>query len=183
LCKAVVVVLEAFDKPAQQHLTIPAMISTAQINDQYLSLSAEQDATANHSAPSQAPVATYELPQNKLFESASALHYNDRIKTTFLVTQEFQPDFSLIRGLIEFNRPRDLMFSFDRTSKTVNINLAKDQLSRLDGLLSRVYDELMKEKLFRKTLRTVIEFEQRYTRERDRLYAKLKNSVAAPNAV
>lgn len=157
------------------------MTSTAQINDQYLSLGGEEDTSLHHEINDRESVVTDRLSQNALFDSVSAFYYNDRAKVTFNVAGEFETDFSLIRGLIDFNRPRDLRFSFDRESKTVSTNIAMHQLGRLDEFLSFIYDELIKEKRFRKTLRAAIEFEKRYNRERDRIYAELKSAIAPTN--
>jgi len=56
-------------------------------------------------------------------------------------------------------------------------------LTNLDGLLTNVRNWLVKEKLFRKALRTVIEFEKHYQQERDRIYNILNNTTVAAATV
>jgi hypothetical protein len=159
------------------------MVSPAHIDDQkqYLVL-AEEDTTPNRTLSAGESVATG-LSENELFDNVSAFYYNDRVRITFHVAEKFKPDFSLIRGLIEFNRPRNLMFTYDRHATSVSIDLAKDYLTNLDGLLTNVRNWLVKEKLFRKALRTVIEFEKHYQQERDRIYNILNNTTVAAATV
>jgi hypothetical protein len=159
------------------------MVSPAHIDDQkqYLVL-AEEDTTPNRTLSAGESVATG-LSENELFDNVSAFYYNDRVRITFLASEKFKPDFSLIRGLLEFNRPRNLMFTYDRHATSVSIDLAKDHLTNLDVLLTNVRNWLVKEKLFRKALRTVIEFEKHYQQERDRIYNILNNTTVAAATV
>jgi len=162
------------------------MLSAARINghdDLILTdegVSSFKDVTLEHGQVFSSQSIVYGLLDgNGLFNKVSPFYYKERVRLTLSVSDKSKPDFSLIRGLIEFNRPRNLAFYYDMKSRSVWIDISSSELDRLQKFLSLVFDLLVKERQFRHALKMAMEFENRYRLERDSVYGILKNTTAA----
>src|SRR5689334_21302702 len=49
--------------------------------------------------------------------------YVSRLRATFKVSEKFLAHFGLIKGLIEFNRSKDVEFSFNNEEKTIEFDI------------------------------------------------------------
>ena len=161
------------------------MQSTAQINRQeaYLILTDERVISRNSHHDTGEIDTHLALTANGLYQKALPFYYRERVRLTFVVSDKFKRDFSLIRGLIEFHRPRNLVFSFDRKYTSVGIDISAHQLDQLQAFLSKVFEWIVKEKQFRHALKLAIEFENRHRIERDSIYGILRNTTAAARAL
>ncbi len=115
------------------------------------------------------------LPWYELFQETSSFLYNDRVRLAFTVADEFAREFVLIRGLIEFHRPKELSFIYDREFRSIVVAVTQEQLGILHQFFGLIYDLLAKERRFRKALRSVIEVENSYRRVLENAYAELKS--------
>ena len=109
--------------------------------------------------------------------------YKERVRLHFSVAHSLPSEFTFVKGLIEFHRPKDFNFKYDRKQKTISIDVDLDQIDRLATFISGVEEWVRKEKQFRHALKMAIEFERRYQLERESVYAILKNSNGLPTAV
>jgi len=123
------------------------------------------------------------LSGNGLFQEVSSFHYKKRIRTSFKIHDEFESDFILIKGLMEFYRPKEFIFSYDRKERSIGIDIKDDQLEQLSVFLSRIVHWTNQEKRFRHALKVAIEFENRYKLERENLYQTLRNMAVADKHV
>jgi len=161
------------------------MLSIAQINDQnqYLILTEAGVVSLKNSEGATQITVDPELFENWLFHTISLFFSDGRVHLTLSVSDKFKQDFILIRGLVEFHRPKHLLFSYDAKHRSVGIDITLNQFGQLRTFLSQVFEWVVKEKQFRYALKLAIEMENRYRLERDSIYGILKNSTAALHAV
>jgi len=157
------------------------MIQTAEIRSEkrYLKLSDTQTPLNNNHKEEPRVALHPGLSGNGLFQKVSSFHYKERIRASFRIHNEFKPDFILIKGLMEFYRPKEFIFSYDRTERSIGIDIKGDQLEQLSAFLSRIFHWTKQEKQFRHALKLTIEFENRYKLEGESLYQTLKNATIA----
>ena len=110
--------------------------------------------------------------ENGFYIPSTAFGYNDRVSLAFQVKQAFAAHFILIKGLIEFNRSKDLKFVFNRDEKSFEIDLEATQLDALNDFLGHIHALLQKEIQFKGVLKKVIAFENQYKALRDVVYAE-----------
>jgi len=114
-----------------------------------------------------------------LFTEASPFFYNDRARFSLEVRDEYKNDFALIRGLIEFQRPKELTFTYDRGQRLVRSDIDAKHADLLQTFLKSVFASLRYERQFRIALKIALDFERRYTLERDSIYGMLQISSPA----
>lgn len=161
------------------------MIQTAQIHSekQYLVLSDQvSDKISQAFVATSASHGLDSLLANHLFQKISPFHYNNRIRISFRISDDYKSDFVLLKGLIEFNRPKDLVFAYDREQRSITTDIREDQPDQLRLFLSSILAWLNQEKKFRHALRIALEFESRYKFERDSVYEILRNTTVAAYA-
>lgn len=115
--------------------------------------------------------------ENALFKKISPFYYKDRVRVTLLVNDQFRRDYVLLKGIIEFHRTRNLVFTYDLEHRSLSIDINKADLDELRNFLSLAGKLLVKEKQFRHALRVAVEFEKRYRLEAESVYAVLRNTV------
>jgi hypothetical protein len=106
--------------------------------------------------------------------STIAFSYNNRIRLNISVNAPLT-HFILIRGLIEFNRSKNLLVSYDKEKKTLEADFPEVEAGSVKNFLQNISLWLNEEIKFKSGLKHVIEFESRYKAERSRLYAALVN--------
>lgn len=161
------------------------MTQTAQIPDgQFLKLSDTDFRTAsrNIAEDNQSDI-TAALGANKLFGKLSPLFYNGRIRLSFRIADEYKTDYILIKGLLEFHRPKDFLFTYYREQRSAVVDINANRLDHLQVFLSEIFKWVRQEKQFRHALKIVLEFEGRYKSERESVYQILENTTAAARAV
>ncbi|HEY5748130.1 MAG TPA: hypothetical protein VIU12_18795 [Chryseolinea sp.] len=108
--------------------------------------------------------------ENGFYIPSTTFAYNDRVSLAFRVKEAFAANFILIKGLIEFNRAKELKFAFNRDEKSFEIDLEAAQLDVLNDFLGHIHALLQKEIQFKAVLKKVIAFENQYKALRDVVY-------------
>jgi hypothetical protein len=106
-------------------------------------------------------------------EQVSRLEYGDKVRYTFIVSKRFENQFALIKGLIDFHRPKHILFRFNREEKSIEVRTHLQQVDFLFGFLQKVQEWLVKEVQFKLALKKVIQFEDQYKSQRDSIYSSL----------
>lgn len=152
--------------------------------DQYFKFSKTEKRTPLRgvSKPSET-VLTSLLQEHAPVDQRRSVQYKERVRLHFSVAHSLPSDFTLVKGLIEFHRPKEFHFKYDRKQKTISLDVDRDQIDRLATFLSGVEEWVRKEKQFRHALKMAIEFESRYQLEQESVYGILKNSNASNRAV
>ncbi len=161
------------------------MVSFAKTIDQTDLLLIEENVTSPSGAsdfhrhtPTSQPALTAGMDSNGLFDKVSSIYNEERVRLILSVSEEFSSDFALVRGLIEFNRPRHLAFEYNQELRTVEADIRSNRLGELEQFLSLVFDLMVRERRFRGDLKRAIEFENRSRLERERIYANLSTATA-----
>ena len=154
------------------------MLQTAQIirEDQYLNIvENEQD---NVVEKSEEGVSYYPI-NNALFKKVTHFYYNTRIRLSFSVSDTYRSQYVMARGMIEFHRPKNFVFSYNKKQGLIEVDINVSELEELQLFLSTVLVWLRHENQFRLSLKIVLEFENRYKLERDSVYELMKNTMSA----
>ena len=106
-------------------------------------------------------------------KSSRQLEYNDKVHLSFEVIERFQPYYILIKGLIDFHRPKELFFSFDRVGSSFEVKVSNQDALKVIGFLQNVHSWLVQEVQFKTALKKVIAFEKQYNADRQALYGSL----------
>lgn len=115
-----------------------------------------------------------QLIENQLFENVSPLHYNARIRLSIQIAEKFRKHFALIRGLMEFHRPKHFSFEYQFSQKTLEIDIEGKQLTELLIFFDLILTLITEEIRFKGALKLVLEFEDRYKKAQSEIYAQLK---------
>lgn len=140
---------------------------------QYLTLS---DNSGTVTVPAHRLAVPIDITRNTLFEGASSFSYNERVRFSLSIREDYKKDFVLIRGLIEFHRTRNLKFTFDKRNRSIETDIHSDKLADLHAFLVMITDWLKKEKQFRLALKIVRAFEDRHRLESESVYQVLRNA-------
>jgi hypothetical protein len=130
----------------------------------------------NLSNDSLIPVADSSVIENILFDKISPLFYKRRVHFSFSLSEEFKENFVLIKGLIEFHRSRNFSFEYSFTQKVIETDVEVNELEDLRAFLHDVSIWVRQEIKFKKTLKVILDFENRYKVAKAEVYALLKNS-------
>lgn len=103
-------------------------------------------------------------------EPTSALSYANRIRVSFSF-QASRARFILLRGLIEFHRPKYFLFTYHRESGVIDADIPESEFASFKIFLGKVGALFTAEENFKTSLRHVLEFESRYQAERNAVYA------------
>jgi len=101
--------------------------------------------------------------------------YVSRLRVTFNVTENFIPHFGLIKGLIEFNRSKEVSFWFNNQEKTIEFDIPAKNQQILEAFLENIHALLENESIFKARLKSVLEFERRYAVEKKEYYRSILN--------
>lgn len=126
-----------------------------------------------------AKTSAFEPIKSDPFNDVAQFYYNGRTRMSFHIADAYKPNFVLLRGLIEFHRPRWAAFQYDKKQHRIDTDISVDQVDQLTTFLSMVTLTLKKEIQFQYALKRAIEFEKRSKLEGDGIYSVLKSFVAA----
>ena len=115
------------------------------------------------------PVALKSIPTGKIFQS-------DRVIVKFKLSGIYDDHFVLFRGLLDFNRPKWISVSFNNSERTFELFVGIDQATVVTDYLDLVLTSLIKEINFKKSLKTILRFEESVRVEQSRLYKALQTS-------
>lgn len=153
------------------------MLQTAQIirEEQFLNIVANAQGNAPDNI---AENSEDDVSHNALFRKVTHFYYNTRIRLSFSVSETYKSQYVLIRGMIEFHRPKHFVFSYNKEQRLIEIDINVNELGELELFLSKVLVWLKKENQFRFALKIALEFETRYKLENERVYELMKNTIS-----
>jgi hypothetical protein len=105
-------------------------------------------------------------------ESTTAFLYNSRVCLN-IRTDRQGAHFVLLKGLIEFYRSKNFVFTFDRNERSIEVDIRESEFAPLKTFLAEVNQWYQQEIRFKSALKNAISFEARYKAERESLYATL----------
>jgi hypothetical protein len=117
-----------------------------------------------------------------LFKKSAPFYYRNRLRVSLTISEEFRNSYIMVRGLIEFHRPKDFSFTYQLMKRTIEADIEVVHLETLKVFLGKVLLWTKQEKQFKHALKLALEFETRYKLERDSVYAVMNNTVAAAQA-
>ena len=116
------------------------------------------------------PVAFQTIPAGKIFESARAI-------VKFKLSGIYHNHFVLFRGLLEFSRPKWITVSFNSVERTFELFVGIDQAAAVTEYLDLILKSLVNEINFKKSLKSILRFEESVKVEQSRLYRELQTSL------
>src|SRR5688572_7296272 len=108
------------------------------------------------------------IPAGKLFVSNKYL-------ITVKLTEQFASNFVLLRGLLEFSRPKDIIISSQAKDQTFEIEVLETQANYLLSYIETIIGWLIKEIKFKSALKAIISFENRVKQEQAILYSSMRS--------
>lgn len=108
---------------------------------------------------------------------ADGLFLHARYAITFSLKDKFATHFVLLRGLLEFSRPKTIKIMPNTISKNFYIELSENQVEHFVTYLETIVAWLMKEIKFKEALRALITFEKEVKHKQATLYANLRASA------
>jgi hypothetical protein len=115
---------------------------------------------------------------NGLFSKVAPLFYKNRLRLTFFVSDEYRSRYALLRGIIEFHRPKAFTFLYNRTDKILECDITVHQANALHEFLGSVLQLIECEVKFKEVLKQVIDFEDQCKRISGSVYGSLMRSAA-----
>jgi hypothetical protein len=105
---------------------------------------------------------------------ADAIFLVNRYEITFSLSNKFAEHFVLLRGLIEFSKPKTIRITASRTDNTFHLSFSEGEADHFVAHLEKILDWLVREIRFKKSLKALVTFEKKVKREQEILYANLK---------
>lgn len=109
--------------------------------------------------------------------TAGEIFQTDRVIVKFKLASADRDNFILLRGLLEFSRPKHLYVSSDNSEKIFEFNVGRNEAEAMTVYLNKILDLFVKELNFKRTLKAVLSFEQDVRAEQSRLYKELRASI------
>ena len=109
------------------------------------------------------------VPAGKLFVSSK---YRLKVK----LTEEFASNFVLVRGLLEFSRPKNIIISSVVKDQTFEIEILETHADSLIAYIETILGWVLNEIKFKKALKAIIKFESRVKQDQAILYSSLYTS-------
>jgi len=150
-----------------------------QSEEQYLGLIESGITTIKAPQEESNEAAANEFFENPLFKQISSFYYHNRLRLSLTLSEQHKYDFVLIKGLIEFHRPRNLNFFYDRKNSSFETDIYEHETTELRSFLGNVAEWLKKEKQFKLALKMILDLERRYRLERDSVYQVMRNAITA----
>lgn len=113
------------------------------------------------------PVAFKIIPAGKIFVS-------DRAIVKLKLSGIYHDHFALLRGLLEFNRPKRISVSFNNSERTFELFVGTEQAAAVTEYLELILKLLIQEIKFKKSLKAILRFEESIRVEQSRLYRDLQ---------
>lgn len=104
------------------------------------------------------------IPADKILQSK---RYEIKLK----LTAEYSNSFVLLRGLLEFSRPKAIRLVANTNERTFQFEISESQRDYFNSYLETIVGWLIKEIKFKETLRVIINFEEKVRKQQAVLYA------------
>lgn len=112
-----------------------------------------------------------DLADGKFYRPTSKLKYSDRVKISFAVADAYRNDFITIKGLLEFHRTPDLVFSYNKSEGSFDVTTAWLDHKELFKFLRKISVWLDQELSFKRQLKEMMAFEREYRARMATVYA------------
>jgi hypothetical protein len=109
------------------------------------------------------------IPAGKLFVSNKYL-------ITVKLTEQFATNFVVLRGLLEFSRPKNITMSSRTKDQTFEIELLETHADHFLTYIQTILGWLINEIKFKQALKAIIKFENRVKQEQAILYSNMRSS-------
>ena len=109
--------------------------------------------------------------------TAGEIFLTDQVIVKFRLASAYRDNFILLRGLLEFSRPKGINVSSNNSEKTFEVHVGKNEARAMTVYLNKILDLFLKELNFKRSLKAVLSFEQDVRAEQSRLYKELRASV------
>lgn len=119
------------------------------------------------------------LKESSLYSQSPLFFYKERVHLKFHVKTTYTPHFILLKGLLEFHRPKDFRFVFNVGEKSFETDIKISQLGFLEDFLDKVHTWINRELAFKSLLKQVVAFEKRYKTESEKWYHTQKAIVTS----
>ena len=116
------------------------------------------------------PVKSTTITANKIFPT-------DRVLIKFELSNDYRDHFILLRGLLEFSRPKEIAISAHNSEKTFELHIRIDQAAAVRSYLEIILKLFINEINFKKALKSVLQFEHTMKQQQTKLYSNLKASL------
>lgn len=116
------------------------------------------------------PVKSTTIAANKIF-------LTDRVIIKFELSNDYRKHFVLLRGLLEFSRPKGIVISAHSSEKIFELHIGNNQAAAVISYLDIILKSFIKEINFKKSLKSVLRFEQTMKLQQAKLYNNLKASI------
>ena len=113
------------------------------------------------------------LKDVELIHSATVFFYNGRVRLNVTLQTANQSEFALVKGLIEFHRSKNFVFTYNRVENNFEIDIFESEFETLRAFLSNVSSWLSGELNFKRALKSAIAFEARYKEESKTFYQSI----------
>lgn len=110
--------------------------------------------------------------------TAGKICLSDVVIVRFALSDNYRNHFVLLRGLLEFSRPKNISVSANNSEKSFELYIVKDQTTTVISYVDTILQLLMKEIAFKKSLQAVLKFERSIRIEQSKLYQALRTSIA-----
>jgi hypothetical protein len=151
--------------------------AAAPSNEQYLQIEYQQARNTGEQSVIFNALPSIESP---LFDQVSPLYYKTRVRLSFSLSEEFKKHFVLVKGLIEFHRSTSFAFEYSPVYKIIETDIEVSGLGALQQFLDNVLTWTNQEISFKRALKLVLDFENRYKIAKAEAYAQLLN-LTPPN--
>jgi hypothetical protein len=116
------------------------------------------------------PVTFKSIPAGEIFGA-------DQVIVKFRLADLYEDQFVLLRGLLEFSRPKEISISSNNSEKTFQFHIGRDKVLAITTYLDKILALFAKEIRFKESLKAVIRFEQATRLEQSRLYRELRTTI------
>jgi hypothetical protein len=112
---------------------------------------------------------------NTKFLSAGNIFQVNHVIVRFKLSSAYHDRFILLRGLLEFSRPKNISISTNTAEKTFELRVSDDQVQFIRTYLDTILSLLVKEIKFKASLNSVLKFEQSFKSQQSKLYEELRS--------
>jgi len=141
-------------------------ITDLHVYEQRPSLFGNQGIQVDHYSTGLLPAETFQ----GFLEHTGTLAYVNRVRLTFRISKPFQIQVGLLKGLLDFNRPKGFLFTLNRADNTISADASSRQQAELVSFLIHIQTLVEKELAFKNHLKRILVFEETYRKAKAQAY-------------
>jgi hypothetical protein len=109
---------------------------------------------------------------------SAIFYYEDRVRVTLAIKSQYTAYFVLTKGLLEFHRSKDFLFTYNREEKTIDVGVRIHDVDRLCEFLANTSVWVDQEIKFKSVLNDILKFEKAYKKKMNAIYSRQREAVA-----